>query len=337
MAAPRIPSPGSIRAMYDQLRSGVSADQLETIEELLASARKRITSALPAEALALLETLDPALLESYALLRQPVVGEIRENQQPETMPETSTPPPPPQPGPQASSPAIAARSHSLTFPDDGDGVSVTFTASNPTEQALLDALSGLQAQAGSQVSRGQSLWVVPPVMLTMALDAFQNAYHGQVEIKTGTKRRPQIQHGVIAVIREVYEAERDRVGLATVKDPAYWLDKLNYMSVYLLEDLDHLEVGWILGDYDPVSSGVPAGIKATPEQIAGYLMAGVDDEEWPIRVIKMHLRTEEQRAWLAVQDYGIEDILSNRTHSEPEIEAMYDDWNNKLGIKVFGY
>ncbi len=335
-----LPSPGSLRAMREKLRAGVSEEEQETIEELLASAKARVLAEIPASALPVLSSLSPTLLEAYALLQQPVEVKVREQQQDQESikSEATAPGMSPLPAQRTSQPAVSGKSKSLTLDDDGDGMSVTLTAGNATEQAFLDALSGLNAQAGGHVAHGQSLRVVPPVTPTMTLDPFQNAYHGQVEVKTGSKKHPRTEYQVIGVIREVYEAERDRVGAAAVKDPAYWLDKVNWMSVYLVEELERtMEVAWILGDYDPVSSGVPAGIKATPEQIAAYLSAGVDDEDWDIQVIKMHLRTEEQRAWMAAQDYSIEDLLNGRTHGEPEIEEIYADWNKKLGVKQFGY
>src|SRR5271165_4648773 len=202
--------------MREKLRAGVTEEEQETIEELLASAQARILAEIPASVLPVLSSLSPTLLEAYALLRQPVEVKVRERQgQEDTESEEA--------GPGASSsPAVAGKSKTLTLDDDGDGVSMTLTADNAAEQAFIDALSGMNAQAGGHVAHGQSLRVVPPITPMMTLDPFQNAYHGQVEIKTGSKKHPKTGYRVIGVIREVYEAERDQVGAATVKDPGYW-------------------------------------------------------------------------------------------------------------------
>ena len=322
--------------MREKLRLGVTAEEQETIEELLASAQVRILAEIPDEAQAILGTLSPTLLEAYALLKQPVEVLQRREQEMESA-EVSAPGAPSQPAPRMYHTAVAPRPNTLTLEDDDDEVSVTLTASNAAEQAFVDALSGLHAQAGGQVAHGQSLRVVPSVTPAMTLDPFQHAYHGLVEIQSGSKKKPRTEFRTMGVLQEIFEAEEKHVGVQ-VRQPAYWLPKLNWMSVYLVDELqDQLEVGWLLGDYDARRTGIPAGVTIPPEQIAAYLSDGRDDEEWTIKVIKKYLRTAEQKAWLDAHDYSIEDALSGRTYGEQEIDEMYADWNAKLGVKAFGF
>ena len=156
-------------------------------------------------------------------------------------------------------------------------------------------------------------------------------------IKQGKGKRASSTTGTIAVIKDVYEAER-REKAQAVEAPMYWLPKQNMMSIYLVGERP--EVGWILGDYDPQFSGVPAGTKPTPEQIAAYLHDPDDDEHWEDQVIKMHLRTPQQKEWLEQHDLTLRDILEGRTPvnlSSQLVSVFFQDWNAKLGEHMFGY
>ena len=64
-----------------------------------------------------------------------------------------------------------------------------------------------------------------------------------------------------------------------------------------------------------------------------------DDEIYTIDLIKKYLRTDAQKSWLSVEDLTISDILSGRfnENQEPIVQSFFDDWNNKLGSKHFGF
>jgi hypothetical protein len=330
MQEKRLPSPQSIRALREQLKSTLDSDDQETILELLESARARVLAAIPQEILAVLSQLPPQLLESYALLHQEVTpGAEAENQRSQAS-QVQHPTRPP---------AIAQKARSITLGDiDEDGLQITVTAEDSEEQAYVDALAGLSNQglSPSQVQRGQSLYVVPPVTDVMQLDSFQGAYKGYVEVTEGKGKRAKKTTRTIAVHKAIFESELAQVGDA-VKDPSYWLPKHNSMTVYLPGEQYEVEVAWLLGDYDPQSSGVPAGIDPTPEQIAQYLGEGIDDEHWVIEVIKKHLRTPEQKAWMDQHDMSISDLLGGRHHHALNVDWILDEWNVKLGIKQFGF
>jgi hypothetical protein len=333
MEEKRLPSPQSIRSLIQQLKSGVDPDQQETIEELLDLARSRVEAAIPQEALTVLSQIPPTLLESYALLRQPIkVGAKPESIREETHEDQRTPARPAQ-----RSPVIAQKARSITI-GDMDGLTMQITAEDPEEQAYVDALAGLANQGlqPSQVQRGTSLYVPPPVTDVMQLDSFQGAYKGYVEVTEGKGKKAKKTTRTIAVHKAIYEAELVQMG-AVVKDPAYWLPKHNSMTVYFPGEQYEVEVAWLLGDYDPQPSGVPAGIDPTPEQIAQYLSEGLDDEQWEIEVIKRHLRTPEQKAWMDQQDMSISDLLGGRHHHALDVDWILDEWNTKLGVKQFGF
>jgi hypothetical protein len=306
MKEKRLPSPQSIRSLIQHLTSDIDPDEQETIEELLDSARARVEAAIPQEALAVLSQIPPTLLESYALLHQPI--EVKaESTREETHEDQRTP--------AKRSPAIAQKARSITIGDmDEDGLTMQITAEDTEEQAYVDALAGLANQGlqPSQVQRGTSLYVPPPVTDVMQPDSFQGAYKGYVEVTEGRGKKARKTTRTIAVHKAIYEAELVQMG-AVVKDPAYWLPKHNSMTVYFPGEQYEVEVAWLLGDYDPQPSGVPAGIDPTPEQIVQWMEDGIDDEEWEIEVIKRHLRTPEQKAWMDQHDVSISDVLNGRT------------------------
>ena len=63
------------------------------------------------------------------------------------------------------------------------------------------------------------------------------------------------------------------------------------------------------------------------------------DEEYVIPLIKKYLRTPEQKARLNAADVTIEDCLNARIEGgTPEwVYDMFNDWNQKLGSKHFGF
>ena len=62
-----------------------------------------------------------------------------------------------------------------------------------------------------------------------------------------------------------------------------------------------------------------------------------DDEKYLVQAIKMHLLTEQQKTMLFRVDLSIEDCLNGRYGEQPEVEAMYEEWNAKLGFRCFGF
>lgn len=75
----------------------------------------------------------------------------------------------------------------------------------------------------------------------------------------------------------------------------------------------------------------------TMSDVADALEGGLD-EEYAVRIIKIYLRTPEQKAEFDRRDITIEDCLNGRT--EPEHAGFklrtYRDWNAKLGRHHFG-
>lgn len=65
------------------------------------------------------------------------------------------------------------------------------------------------------------------------------------------------------------------------------------------------------------------------------------EEEHVVPLIKKYLRTQEQKLFLVEHDITIEDVLNGRVEHfdgyEQFREAMFADWNAKLGKKHFGF
>lgn len=330
MQEKRLPTPQGIRALREQLRTSTDPDEQETVQELLDRARERVEAAIPQEALAILAQVPPALLECYALLGQKIVSAASMASPTEQREEQT----------QRPTRHIAQKSRSVTIGDmEEDGLQITVTAEDAEEQAYVDAFAGLanQGRKPSQVQRGQSLYAPPPVTDIMQLDNFQGAYKGYVEETSGKGKRAKKTTRTIAVHKAVYEDELTRAGSA-VSNPSYWLPKLNAMTIYFPGEAHEVEVAWLLGDYDPQYTGVPAGTDPTPEQIVQWMEDALDGEEWEIEVIKRHLRTSEQKAWMDQHDVSISDVLNGRTLAGLDVTGMlFDDWNAKLGVKMFGF
>ncbi len=342
MNTPRIPSPESIRQSMDDLRGGkLSPVDHETREQVLNLAQMRVEAALPAEIREQLAQYPPQLLEAYGLLlrwqaerdQYPPPREEGETQSEELALPTAPMPQPISNQPAVSQPVITQQRGSIQVhvPPGQDPLTALYQAT----AGPLAALHQL-SQANSPTPR---TFQAGPLM---ALDAFQGAYKGEVTITEGKGKRARSTTETIAVLKDVYEAEQQKLAeqgnAQAVEDPAYWLPRHNMASVYFVGERP--EVGWILGDYDPAFSGIPAGAKPTPEQIAAYLHDPDDDEHWEIDVIKMHLRTPQQKQWLEQHDLALQDIvgeLSVPASLMPQIiQLFYQDWNAKLGEHVFG-
>src|SRR5450755_479170 len=294
---PRIPSAESIRQSMDDLRSGkLSAVDHETREEVLSLAQMRIEAVLPDEVRAQLAQYSPQVVEAYGLLlrwqaergQYPPPQEEGEydSQGPTDEADTDVE--------QAALNTLFGGQQNVSQLQTSQPQSGTFQVSVQPGQDPIDAI--YQATAGPLIAMHQLSQATHQPTVTfqagpkMALDAFQGAYKGLVTFTEGKGKRAKSTVETIAVIKDIYEAEqRALVGLQgnaqAVEDPAYWSPKQNMMSVYLVGECP--EVGWLLGDFDPTSSGVPANTKPTPEQIAAYLHDPDDDEHWYYDVIKM--------------------------------------------------
>lgn len=71
------------------------------------------------------------------------------------------------------------------------------------------------------------------------------------------------------------------------------------------------------------------------------LPKGHYEEPELVRAIKTYLLTDAQRAILVKYDWSIEDILNGRNEypdadAEPAQEAMFADWNQRIGSNTFG-
>jgi len=77
-----------------------------------------------------------------------------------------------------------------------------------------------------------------------------------------------------------------------------------------------------------------------PHDELHVLLDGAGDEGDSVNVIKMFLRTDDQKQWMDDQDVSIEDILNGRTyerHMKYIHEELFPDWNRKVGKKIFGF
>src|SRR6266702_8808189 len=72
------------------------------------------------------------------------------------------------------------------------------------------------------------------------------------------------------------------------------------------------------------------------EETCHLLLSGVD-EHYIVSIIKQFLRTPEQKIMLDTADISIEESLNGRYMPAQGsfIQAMYEDWNTKLGRKYF--
>lgn len=61
-------------------------------------------------------------------------------------------------------------------------------------------------------------------------------------------------------------------------------------------------------------------------------------EEYLVPAIEKHLLTEDQRKRMFDAHLSIEKMLNGRYYGRqaPVVQAIYDEWNAKLGFKAFG-
>ena len=81
-----------------------------------------------------------------------------------------------------------------------------------------------------------------------------------------------------------------------------------------------------------VSSGIPA------EDC--FTLLNPDSEHDTERMVKKHLLTPAQKQWLFDSDYSLDDVFSGRIEGEQkqaEADQFFEDWNAKLGRRVFGF
>ena len=88
-------------------------------------------------------------------------------------------------------------------------------------------------------------------------------------------------------------------------------------------------------DLDELLNGEP-----TWEQVVEFWKDDGDfcGEEYLVQAIEKHLQTEDQRKRLFDARLSVEKILNGRYYGEQEplVQAIYNEWNQKLGFKEFG-
>ena len=359
--SPRIPSPELVRQALQGLKEPLAADERESREEILQLAQERIEQVLPGEVRQALASFPPQVIEAYGLLLrwqaergqypQSTLAEVQDEKRVDVQPTVQT----------------TSTRRAYSSPDG----SMKFEADTDEEQQVLDALFGGavagedeldEAISGEKQDTIQDAFQSAATILTalhnqsqaahqptatfqagpkMTLDTFQGVYKGVVTVIEGKGKRATSTSKVIAVHKEVYEAEKQKLsdegrGQA-IDDPTYWLPKRNHMTVYFSQEEYEIEVAWLLGDYDSAITGIPRGMKPAPEQIAQYFD---EPDEWEEEIIKRNLRTPQQKAWLDQHDLTITNILEGRTPlslSSQIISLFFQDWNAKLGKHVFGH
>ena len=226
---PRIPTAESIRQSMDDLRGGkLSEVEYETRQEVLALAQARVEAVLSDEVRVLFAQYSPQIIEAYGLLLrwqaerdgypQSVDGEGEE--------QTSLG----QVQPEAQVPRRA-------YSASEGGTGITFEADTDEEQRVLDALFGGTAAEDDEVAAPQKQDTIqdafqsaanvltvlhqqsqathqPTVTFQagqkMTLDTFQGAYKGIVMVREGKGKKATPTPKVLAVHKEVYEAEAIR-------------------------------------------------------------------------------------------------------------------------------
>lgn len=338
MSTPRIPSPEIIRQSMNDLQSGrLSPIDHETREEVLDLAQTRVEAAFPNDLKARLAQYPPQLLEAYGLLlrwqaeRGQYPAPQEEGKEQEEAPAIPT---------SASQPTPVQQN---TTPSPSGGFQVHVQPGQDPVSALYQAATApfIAMHQLSQATRQPTITFQAGT--TMALDAFQRAYKGLVTLTEGKGKQARSTTETIAVLKDIYDAEQrklaDQGNAQAVEDPAYWVQRQNSMSVYLVGERP--EVGWLLGDYDSAFTGIPAGTKPTPEQILAYLHDPDEDEHWYYDVVKMHLRTPQQKVWLEQHDLTLQDILGEinapMSLTPQIIQIIFQPWNAQLGEHLFGF
>lgn len=87
-------------------------------------------------------------------------------------------------------------------------------------------------------------------------------------------------------------------------------------------------------DHDELLYGEPSFDKVQKFFLDGEF----DEEKYLVQAIKLYLRTPEQKAIIDGLDISIEDMLNGRYNGrqEKQVEAIYQQWNDKLGFRSFG-
>ena len=86
-------------------------------------------------------------------------------------------------------------------------------------------------------------------------------------------------------------------------------------------------------DLDTLNFGKPTWA----EVVEFWKVGEFCEERYLVESIEKHLQTEDQRKRMFDARLSIEKMLNGRYSSqEPVVEAIFDEWNKKLGFKAFG-
>jgi hypothetical protein len=75
---------------------------------------------------------------------------------------------------------------------------------------------------------------------------------------------------------------------------------------------------------------------ASYEDVAALLQEGYD-EHYQIDLISMYLLDHEHSVWLSEHRLTVADVLNGRFPIGLDVQFLFDNWNEKLGTKQFGF
>lgn len=96
----------------------------------------------------------------------------------------------------------------------------------------------------------------------------------------------------------------------------------------------------VLPDFPPIPSGIENPL--TPDVIQSFIAwqnSGYCEGVQTVDFMRAYLITRVQWDFLTSNFYGLADLLNGRVSGQhvAQINEFFDDWNNKLGAKQFGF